>query len=48
MKNYRIAKNQNFIAGEEIRREKITKAERVANVILWLALAAIVLIYNIY
>ena len=34
MKKYRIAKNQSFRAGEEIRLEKITTAERISGAIL--------------
>lgn len=34
MKNYRIAKDQSFRAGEEIKLEKITTAERISGAIL--------------
>ena len=34
MAQYRIARNQSFIAGEEIRLEKITTAERIGNAAL--------------
>ena len=34
MKKYRIAKNQSFRAGEDIRLEKVTTAERIGNAIL--------------
>ena len=34
MRKYRIAKNQSFRAGEEIRLEKITTAERIGNAAL--------------
>lgn len=43
MKNYRIAKDQSFRAGEEIRLEKITTAERVidniAKILIYSAIA---------
>lgn len=48
MRKYRIAKNQSFRAGEEIRLEKITTAERVLNGFLWLELIAAILIFIIY
>ena len=49
MKNYRIAKDQSFIAGEEIRLEKITTAERILDNILkvLIALTAALFIFNL-
>ena len=34
MTRYRIAKDQSFIAGEDIRLEKVTTAERIGNAAL--------------
>ena len=48
MRKYRIARNQSFRAGEEIRLEKITTAERIGNGFLWLELIAAILIFIIY
>lgn len=49
MKIYRIAKDQSFIAGKEIRLEKITAAERVldniANLLIYSA--AVLFIFNL-
>lgn len=49
MKNYRIAKDQSFIAGEEIRLEKITAAERVLDNIAKVLIysAAVLLLFNL-
>ena len=49
MKNYRIARNQSLIAGEEIRLEKITTAERVLDNILkaLIALTAALFLFNL-
>lgn len=49
MKNYRIAKNQNFIAGEEIRLEKITAAEKVGDALfkIWIIAAAALFLFNL-
>lgn len=44
MRKYRIAKNQSFRAGEEIRLEKITTAERIGGAILKTLLIAGIII----
>ena len=49
MTRYRIAKDQSLIAGEEIRLEKITTAERVLDNILkvLIALTAALFLFNL-
>lgn len=49
MKNYRIAKNQSFKAGKEIKLEKVTTAERIADNIAkgLIILGAVLFIVNL-
>lgn len=44
MKNYRIARNQSFRAGEEIKLEKVTTAERIGGAVLKILLIAGIII----
>lgn len=49
MTRYRIAKDQSFIAGEEIRLDKVTTAERIGNAVLkaLIITAAALFIFNL-